>query len=229
MRNTTRQNLYAGIHKALRALMAELVTAAGRMDPDDEGDVRATLARIEEGLQLCEKHLQLEEAWLHPAMEARRPGTSARAALDHAGHEREFESLRAALGTVRDGSGAARREAAYELHLALARWMAGNFLHMEHEERHHNAALWDAYSDAELAAIRTRMLATVPPGVMARYQRWMVPSLNHAERVAQFAGIRASAPPEAFAGLLATAASHLPARDWGKLSRALDLAPQAAA
>jgi hypothetical protein len=224
-----RLEMYAGIHKALRALMGELVTAAGRMDPDDDHDVHATLEDIQEGLALCEKHLRIEDEIVHPALEARRPGSSARAAFEHAGHGEEYARLREAIAAVRAAPGPARHAASYRLYLALARWTADNFVHMEYEELHLGPALWEAYTDEELHGIHRRILAGNPPPVMARYLRWIVPSLNHGERVAQFAGMRAGAPREAFEGALALARAHLAPRDWDKLARALDVPLAAAA
>lgn len=222
MTAAARLDLYAGIHKAMRAMMADLVTAAGRMDPDDGRDVHATLERVAEGLHLAEEHLRLEDRFMHPALEAKRPGASARAALEHAGHEEEFARLREAVADLRAAAGPARRTAAYRLYLALARWMAGNFLHMEYEELHHNPVLWETYTDEELGALHARLLAAVPPPDMMAVQRWMVPSIDHAERVAQFTGLRRGAPAAVFERVLAIARETLGEGDWEKLSRALD-------
>ena len=222
MTTTPRIDLYAGIHKALRALMADLLTAVGRMDPADDVDVRATFERLNEGLALCEKHLQHEDRFVHPAIEARRPGATARATLEHAGHVEEFAELRAAMDAFLAASRPARLASAHGLYLAFARWMANNLLHMEHEETHHNRALWDACTDAELLEILARIHANIPPQEMGLVLRWMLPSSNHPERVAQLAGMREGAPREAYEAALALARSRLAPRDWDKLARALE-------
>jgi hypothetical protein len=220
MTQAKRQDLYTGIHKALRALMADLLTSAGRMDADDERDVRETLERIDEGLAVCEGHLRHENEFLHPALEARRAGTSARAAREHEEHELQFARLREAIAAVRSAAGPERSRAAYRLYLALARWMAENFLHMEHEELHHHPALWDAYTDEELRALLGRLLASVPPPEMAKVLRWMLPYQNHGERLAQLAAIRATAPRAAYEGALAVCRAHLAPPDWDKVALA---------
>ncbi len=228
MTQAARIDLYATIHKALRALMAELVSAVGRMDPGDDADVNATLGRALEGLALCEKHMLVEDQVLHPAIESRQPGATARAALEHAGHVADFAALRAAISGFLAAGTAGRHAGAHALYLQAARWMAENFLHMEHEERHHNGALWASFSDAELQGIHATILATVPPEAMPKYLRWLVPSTSHGERVAQLGGMRESAPREAYEGALALARSNLTARDWDKLARALGALPAAA-
>jgi hypothetical protein len=218
---SSRVDLYAGIHKALRALMADLVTGLGRMDPGDDADVNATLGRFLDGLALCEKHMRLEDEFLHPAIEARRPGATARADLEHAGHAADFEALRRAVAAFLAAAAPARRAGAHALYLQAARWMADHVAHMEHEEAHHNAALHEAYSDAELLEIHARILARVPPEAMAKYLRWILPSTSHGERLALLQGLRAGAPHGAYAGALALARERLTARDWEKLDAAL--------
>ena len=223
-----RPDLYAPIHKALRALMADLVAGLGRMDPGDDADVNATLGRFLDGLALCEKHMRTEDEILHPAIEARRPGATGRAALEHAGHVGEFEALRCAAAAFLAADAAGRRESAHALYLRVARWMAENVLHMEHEESHHNGVLWEAFSDAELALLHERILAGVPPEAMAKYLRWILPSTSHGQRLEMLLGMRAGAPREAYEGALAIARERLSARDWEKLSRALAPAAMAA-
>jgi hypothetical protein len=228
MTHASRIDLYAGIHKALRALMADLVTSLGRMDPDDDADVNATLGRFLDGLALCEKHMRLEDEFLHPAIEARRPGATDGAAREHAGHVHEFEALRRAVASFLEAGAPARRAAAHPLYLHAARWMADNILHMEHEETAHNAALHEAFSDAELLQIHARILASVPPEAMAKYLRWILPATSHGERLAQLQGMRAGAPREAYEGALAIAREKLTPRDWQKLDAALARVPVAA-
>ena len=173
MNPASRPDLYAPIHKALRALMADLVVAVGRMDPADDADARATIGRVLEDLALCEEHMRLEDTILHPALEARRPGATARAAFEHAGHVAEFAELRTAIADFLDAGASGRRELAHPLYLRMARWAANNYLHMEHEEAHHGPALLAAFGDAELGALHARILAAIPADAMPKYLRWL--------------------------------------------------------
>jgi hypothetical protein len=83
MTNTTRFDIYGLIHKALRADMGETLTAVGRMDALDDGETSATLARVRSLLALARAHLEHENDFVHQALEARRPGSSAATAQDH--------------------------------------------------------------------------------------------------------------------------------------------------
>src|SRR6476646_2152072 len=83
---TPRFDMYAGIHKAMRALMSDTLMAVGRMDPEDPQELVAVSARVLELLEFCAAHLDHENTFVHTAMEARAPGASERIAHDHDEH-----------------------------------------------------------------------------------------------------------------------------------------------
>lgn len=221
-----RFNLYAGIHKALRAFMVDTLTAVGRVDPTDDADVSQAAARVDELMALCTSHVAHENNFVHPALDARCPGVAQPVAQEHEQHLHHIASLRdAARGLI--AQDAAEREPALQaLYLALALFVADNFLHMHAEEMVHNSALWASYSDAELIGIHDALLATVPPAEMMLVMRWMLPQLNALERLGVMQGMRADAPAPVFEGLLTGAKGQLNQRDWAKLARGLGLAPE---
>lgn len=224
---TPRHDIYLPIHKALRAYMSETLAAVGRMDCDDDHDVAAALAQLRELLEICAGHLEHENHFVHSAMERRRPGSTARIADEHIEHSHAFGDLRAALTLVELGRGEERRTLAQILYRQLALFIAENFEHMQREESEHNAVLWSAYTDAELAAIEAELVASIPPSEMMIIARWLLANNDHGYRVHMLEGVRANAPREVFEGLLAIARSNVTTRDWQKLARALAL-PQAA-
>src|SRR6478735_7927880 len=84
---TQRFDLYTGIHKALRALMADTLLAVGRMDVADELELAQVTQRVIELLEFCRSHLRHENEFVHSAIEARAPGASGAIAHDHVHHE----------------------------------------------------------------------------------------------------------------------------------------------
>ena len=52
-----------------------------------------------------------------------------------------------------------------------------------------------------------------------------VPCMAPAERAMMLDGMRRDAPPQAFEAALSVARPHLSQAEWGKLARALNLAP----
>lgn len=219
-----RVDMYAGIHKALRALMADTLLAVGRMDADDDLELAQSTQRVVELLDFCGSHLRHENEFVHAAIEARAPGASAAIAHEHDEHEQHIASLGLAVEALRNCPAGQRTGAALDLYRSLALFIAENFQHMHVEETAHNAVLWARYTDAELVAIHQALVASIPPQEMMFAIRWLVPFMNPAERTAMLADMQAHAPAPAFAAALDTVRPHLTEREWEKLARSLGLA-----
>jgi len=216
-----RYDLYAHIHKGLRSFMMRTLEALGRADVLDECESREALEMLRALLGLCRTHLEKENAFVHTALEARRPGACAKLALEHAHHERSIAALEEAAREMALVSGEARAAAMLALYRALALFLAENFEHMHVEETDMNALLWEACDDAELVAIERAIVASIAPAEAMLVARWMLPALDAAERAAKLATMQANAPREAFAGVLAMLKQQLSERDWYKLGAAL--------
>lgn len=220
-----RFDIYVLIHKALRALMTDTLLAVGRMDPQDALERAQVTQRVVELADLCASHLDHENSFVHPAIEARAPGASSAIAHEHEEHGAAIASLRASVEAVRAAAPDRVDALALALYRELALFVGHNFAHMNIEETAHNAALWSRYTDAEIVAVHDALLASIPPEEMMFTLRWMVPFMNPAERAAVLSEMRAHAPRPAFDAALATVQPHLSEQEWAKLARALDLPP----
>jgi len=216
-----RHNLYRKIHLGLRVCMSDALAAIGRIDTDDPADVAAITQQMSELIMLFRGHLEVEDAFIHPAIEARRPGATARIAHDHAEHVAAFAALVADVQALRDAPRSQRDAAARALYRDLAAFVADNLVHMAAEESDHNAVLWATYSDDELLAIEKAIIASIAPAKMFVYLRWIVPAIPPAERLAMMSAMRESAPAEAFDATLQMLMPHLADRDWAKLMAGL--------
>ena len=223
-----RFDIYCGIHKALRALMADTLLAVGRMDADDELELAQTTQRVLELLEFCGSHLRHENQFLHTAIEARAPGASSAVAHDHDDHQQHIAALSRSAVALRTMPAGSRSAAALDLYRQLALFVAGNFEHMHVEETAHNAVLWARYTDPELVQIHDALIASIPPEEMMFAARWLVPFMNPAERSALLGDMRAKAPAPAFTAVVDTVRPHLSDREWVKLADSLGLPPAAA-
>lgn len=219
-----RVDLYAGIHKALRALMADTLLAVGRMDSDDALELARVTQRVLELLDFCRSHLGHENEFLHPAIEARAAGASGRIAHEHDEHLRDILALADRTTALLQCEARERAAGTLALYRALSLFIAHNFEHMHVEETAHNAVLWARYTDAELNEIHGALVASIPPEEMMFVLRWMVPFMNPAERAGMLADMRAHAPAAAFAAALDVVRPHLTERERDKLDIALGLA-----
>jgi uncharacterized membrane protein YeiB len=220
-----RFDMYAGIHKAMRALMSETLMAVGRMDPQDPQELAAISQRVVELLDFCAAHLQHENDFVHTAMEARAPGASARIAHEHEDHVAHIHALKHQVEALCTSESADAPALAQQLYLALTLFVAENFQHMHMEETAHNAVLWARYTDAELVDIHNALVASIAPADMMFSLRWLVPSMNPAERAGLLLDMQAHAPAAAFAAALDVVQPHLTQAEWHKLCRALGLPP----
>lgn len=217
-----RMDIYVGIHKALRAMMLDTLHAVGRIDVHDAPATLAVCERVLGLADLCASHLGHENDFVHPAMEARCPGSSKRIADEHAEHLAAIAALRAAVASLdATRGGAARTDAALRLYRGLALFVGENFVHMHEEESHHNRVLWSSYSDDELRALEGAIVASLPPVENLCVLRWMIPAMTPDERAGLLGGLKAAAPGPVFAAVLEQVQPHLTSGEWAKLMRAL--------
>ena len=216
-----RLDMYTGIHKALRAVMADTLLAVGRMDVHDELELAQTTQRVLELMDFCRAHLQHENDFVHTAIEARAPGASAQIGHEHQDHERHIGQLADSCTALLNAPQELRAAGAQNLYRNLALFVADNFQHMHVEETAHNAVLWARYTDTELAELHGALVASIPPQEMMGVLRWMVPFMNPAERVGMLADMRANAPAPAFGAALDVIRPHLTEREWVKLVNGL--------
>ncbi|MBP8138650.1 MAG: hemerythrin domain-containing protein [Alicycliphilus sp.] len=219
-----RMDMYASIHKALRAYMSDTLIGMGRLDTEDDLELAQACMRVRQLLDFCRSHLQHENGFVHPAMERHAPGSAAAIAQEHAGHEQAIAGLAETTAALLTCPRARRAPVAHALYQQLALFVAHNFEHMHVEETVHNAVLWAHYSDADLAAIEGALVASIPPDEMQVVLRWMLPHMAPAERAAMLDGMRSHAPAPVFEGALQIVRPHLSDVEWAKLARALGLA-----
>lgn len=208
-----RVDMYTLVHKGIRAFLGATLEALGRLDERDADEVARTLAQVRSLAGFLRAHLHHEDQFVHPALEARHPGTTRRTAGDHVEHERAIEHLNAAVLAVEKSGDAGRAGSVLALYRELAQFVAENLEHMHFEETENNAQLWAAYGDDELLRIHEAMLSSIEPPMLALGLRWMAQAMTPAE----LAGFTAHLPAPVVFGLREV----LSKRDWAKLIAAI--------
>ncbi len=221
-----RKDLYAFIHKALRAFMFDTLVTLGRVDADDDGQWAQAGDAVAQLLAICRAHLAHENQFIHPAMERHVGGSSAQLAQEHLGHERAIDALEASVARLRACPLAQRARLAHVLYGQLSLFVAHNLEHMQQEERGHNAVLWAHYGDAELAQIEGAIVASIPPDESMVELRWMLPALTPAERAQMLGEMRAHAPAPVFQAVVEQVRPLLSGYQWDRLVRDLGEAPE---
>ena len=224
--SSSRYNIYEVVHKALRARLAETLVAIGQMDADEDGSLCAVVGQVRTTLAMMRGHLGSENEFVHVAMEARAPGSTRRIAEEHLHHEEDIQTLDDACTALLDAAPGARAARAGRLYVMFDLFVQDNFSHMRYEEDHHNAVLWSAYTDEEILAIEQALVAAIPPEKKALFLLSMVPAVPTRDRARLLGGLRASAPPEAYAGLYAAVVPRLDAGARQRLDAALAETPE---
>lgn len=216
-----RYDMFALVHKGLRACMAQTLVQLGQADHEDACSYAQALDQVQYLLSFCQHHVAHEDAHVHPALERRRPGSARRAEAEHQHHRDSITRLLASVERLRHLPSQRRALPARELYRALATFIAENFAHMAMEEAEHNAVLWDCYSDEELMAIEGALVASLSAAEFEEAMQWMMTSIAHPERRDFFLQLRQAAPPEAVAANLAFTQSHLDSARWHQLQTSL--------
>lgn len=215
-----RFDMYQPIHKALRAYLCTTLLRLGAVDVAEPAELQAALAMTRELLDQMVSHLEHENLFVHPALEAAARGSSHQIAAEHAEHLATIAVLRGEVDCLAQQPSTAH---ALRLYRHFALFVAENLTHMHFEETVHNASLWAGYTDAELHALEGRLLASIAPPEMQRTLRWMLPAINHGQRVDLIMGMRQVAPPPMVAAVLDLAQTTLDAATWAKLARAVGI------
>lgn len=230
-----RYDFYGPIHKGLRLALSGLLVRIGTTDfgrpssviaaIDHATTIATLIADIRFQMILSHSHLKHEDEFLHTALDARMPGASKRLEAQHNDHDASFAAIEAALVAIETAPVDERPVRGRDLYLAFARFLAEDIEHMNEEETVTQPLLHALFTDAEIAEIERRLIASIPPAKMMGYMKIMIPAMDPAQRAEFLAGVRAGAPAEAFQAVIAHAARPtLSNDDWADLSDRLGLA-----
>jgi hypothetical protein len=223
MSQQSRYDIYAFIHKGLRAAMSQSLVTLGNLDAQDDAELLPALQATDTLLAMCRAHVGHENTFVHPAMEQRRPDSSRVIAHEHAEHIEEIEALRQEVQRLRRLPSLRRAEPLLQFYRRFAVFMAENFMHMAKEEREHNAVLWACYGDAEIAAIEAELVSHIDPELLPAILSCMLQAMAPAERAEFLGALRPSMPADAFASLIGHIAPLLSPSHRAKLGVALQL------
>lgn len=199
-----RVDLFGPIHKTLRLVMGEALVGLGRSPFEDARAAEACLARVEEVLVWCERHLEHEDAVIAPAARERLPGGPS-AFDEHGCQGRAVAELRAQIEAVRGASAALRPRIGTSLYLHFSRFVGENLVHMAEEEQVLMPLLGQFFDDVELRELYARILARRTDEERATQTPVLVGAISPAERRGLVESAARTAPLDGLLDLLARA------------------------
>jgi hypothetical protein len=182
-------DIYRRIHKALRACMAENLVELGSLDYTDAQELADVMARVRSMANLCASHLFHEDRFVHPAMEARLPGSARHSTADHLEHDYACRKIISLASVIEQARTIERPALVAQLYHQVARFMADSLHHMHQEETENNTVLWATHSNEELEAIEQSIVASLSAEEREVSMQWMMRALNPVERAILLEGV----------------------------------------
>ncbi|MBL8803104.1 MAG: hemerythrin domain-containing protein [Planctomycetes bacterium] len=209
-----RIELYAPVHKGLRAEAFELARELSRTDWGDDAQATAAAGRVARLVEFLEEHAQHEDTHLMPLVARAAPALARELESEHTRVDaalRGLAALAARIGGARNGGRAALgRELERCFQLALAEQL----VHLQREEHEAEPALHAQLGADELVRAHERILADIPPPRLAQWFELILPALGDEECARMLAGLYASAPHDVFEALTTPARMRLGAQAW---------------
>ena len=219
-----RMVIYRNIHKAIRNIMYSTALALGSADFRDQKSMRESLEQLRGTITTLLEHAEHEETFIHPILESRVPGITKPFEENHKDDERLFDEMRELGSQIEAVGDNDQRVALGDQLYRIFNTYIGDYLgHLGREDAELEQALWDHLTDQELADLDHQIISSVPPERMAVMVPVICNSWNASELTEILAGMKQSAPPEAFAGMLKMAeqATPPPPATWATVRKAL--------
>jgi hypothetical protein len=211
-------DLYRDIHKGIRHELFAVTEAVGRVDPADDAAVEATAGRLRNLVALLISHAEHEDTFVQPVIEAKLPALATVIAEDHPRLERAMASIEVVADRAVDAAPPERRRFVHMLYLAMASFTGDYLAHQSFEEVEVAPALSAVVPADELLAIDQAIVASIPPEQMGVALSVMLPAMNVDDRSELLGGIRAAAPADVFAQVMALAQAVLAPADYDALA-----------
>lgn len=212
--NPPRTDLYGIIHKALRSQLFETATLVARTNFADPSERDGAITAYRKTMAFVNEHGDHEDTYVEPALRRVAPALADDIIAQHRDIESRSASLDAQIAEIETADPREAVAAGARLNRAYCAFLSAYTAHMEVEEGPVNDALWSAYTDDELVAVRTELQGSIPPPRFAEWFTVMAATMNHQERVGMLAGVKMGAPPEVFAGLSAVARASIGDEAW---------------
>jgi len=216
-------DMYRNIHKGIRHGLFSVTFAAGQVDPHDGDAVRTVGERWTDLVSVLVAHAEHEDEFVQPVIERFAPEYAAEIAEAHPRLEAQMAELEVLADRAATACSDQVRMLTHRFYLGLASFTAAYLEHCEFEEFEVMVLLSQHLTFDELLAIDNAIVASIPPDMMAKSAALMLPAMNVDDQAELYAGARAGAPPEVFAGMVALAESVLEPVRYQALCGRLDI------
>jgi len=217
-------DLYRDIHKGIRAELFDITSTAGRIDPADQLDRIALAGHVASLKLMLTLHAHHEDSVIDPVLDVHLPDLAQQIEDDHVVLEARFGMIDELASATTEAGAADQRRLAHLLYLELTGFTSAYLAHQLVEERVVMPALEQAVGVDAVVGLHMQIVGSIAPDVMARSLSFMLPAMNIDDRTEMLAGMRMSAPPQAFDAVTGLARSVLAPSDFAGVAARLGLA-----
>ena len=217
-------DLYREIHKAMRHALFGVTSLAGQTDAADAHAVRGLHDEWQRVAFVLAGHHEHEDRFCDPLIVRHAPWLRDEVEAAHRRSESSLAHLHRSVERLVQSSAPESGSLLRTLYLDLADFTAVYMGHLRDEEDRVMPALNAALGNDELCAVTAAIRGSVAPDAMCTYIRYMLPSMNFAERLEMLSGMHAGAPPQVFEMFRKAAQATLSAQQYGAVAAAAGFA-----
>lgn len=222
---TTRMDLFATVHKGLRAQLYATSARMGRTDFSDAAESAAAVDAARRLVGLLTEHSEHEDAVLMKVFAELSPELHADLRTDHARVDGLHKEILGIADRLAEAAGAERVALGRRLHERLVTLVAEHLQHMQREEVDGNRVLWAHHDDDGLRAIHGRVMARMAPPRSLEWLGVIFPAVNRPERAMVLQALRAAVPPDALPHAIAPLRASISAAEWADAAAAAGIPP----
>jgi hypothetical protein len=210
-------------HKGLRNALSQMQLLAGKTDYSNQIEVEQLYKLGEDVFSILTTHAADENEITLAELEKKCRGCSQHDFDDHEQIHLVQGKLEKLLASIRMNSkdGKDTTEQGEEFYLAFSEFHGMYLAHTAEEERVTQPMLWRHFTDEELAAHRSKIMAKNPPRTLFIWFKFVLPAQSHRERVGLLSGFKRVTPASFFTEGMEVIKEVLAPNEFDELNRAL--------
>ena len=210
-----RVNIYGFPHKGIRYGLGQLSFNVGSLILNDPEALKVCKEIADDLSELLDLHLNSEEDFVIPPMEAKVPGCTQHNHEDHMEMQKLEHEMKEAILTLVDLPN--------EMHLNLAYNKINHFIkeyfrHMSEEETEMNKVIWEHFADEEILVWQGQILSKLTPAQFFKWFKYIIPALTQLEQSIMLGGFKQNAPAEAYNGTIKNLEPYLTPKQFTYIS-----------
>lgn len=217
-----RYDVFSQAHKGLRYAINSLQFRAGSMDFDNDDTLKSFAKELNILWKLLDVHAEGEDKFILPMLKSVDEQTFKNLEKEHEKFLPIMDELKGDIDKIVEINTGDRYEMSVAFGKKLNDFIAHYYVHLQSEELLAMPILWDNYDDVDLMIALAKFPKVTPPHITSYFAKYMLPSVNHQERVSFLAGIKKNAPAPVFDLFNNLAREILSDEDWQKLHTSLN-------